>query len=66
MCTLTNKEKCVFLIVISSKFRLGQYTDDDHRGNASHFSPSFKNRNVNETIPLFGLSKCIGGSYVSP
>ena len=31
------KVGCVFPMVISSEFRKGQYTDDDHREDASHF-----------------------------
>ena len=28
---------CIFPMVISSGFRMGQYRDDDHREDASHF-----------------------------
>ena len=31
------KVGCVFTMVISSEFRVGQYRDDDHRVDASHF-----------------------------
>ena len=31
------KVECIFQMVISSEFRVGQYRDDDHRGDAPHF-----------------------------
>ena len=33
-----NKEECVFTIVIWSYYRMGQYSDNDHREEAPHFS----------------------------
>ena len=33
-----HKVGCIFPMVISSEFRMGQYRDDDHREDASHFS----------------------------
>ena len=33
-----NKVRCAFPMVISSEFRMGQYIDDDHREDASHFT----------------------------
>ena len=32
-----NKVGCVFLMVIWSEFRMGQYRHDDHREDAPHF-----------------------------
>ena len=33
----TGKVGCIFPMVISSEFRMGQYRDDDHREDAPHF-----------------------------
>ena len=33
-----NKVECVFPMVISSDFRMGQHRDDDHQKDAPHFT----------------------------
>ena len=38
---IQNKVGRVFPVVIWSEFRLGQYRDDDHRDEASHFNIIF-------------------------
>ena len=47
---LDDKVERVFLTVIWSEFRMGQYRDDDHREDAPHFITNFETSLVCDSV----------------
>ena len=51
------KMGCVFPMVIWSEFRMGQYRDDDHREDASHFIKSLSALTAHVTTVIHSIAE---------